>query len=717
MELRKYFDRRFNLRLSRKLAELGYMVETNWESDGRGRRKYMGWDIAGVPETVKAKFSRRSEEIAKLAKELGVTGAVAKDKLGATSRLAKRQDVTLEDCRRYWETRMTPREAKLVQESIDGARHSTHRMPEPQAEAAMAYAVHHSFEREAVVPLTSIEVTAMERSMGAALPEDIERQAKKQGLLIRDGQATTREVLDEERRIVGFARSGRGTCRALAPGLAEPASIGVTLSAEQKQAIRHVWQSKDRVMLVRGIAGVGKTTAMRLAADGIEQQRRPVLALAQSSDASRRVLRDAGFDDAETIAKFLESRAMQKSTAGGVLFLDEGSLIDIPTLSQVFDVAKENNLRIAIWGDKRQHSSVGRGSILETLEEHAGLPVPQITDIKRQSGQYRDAVAALAENDVTRGFDLLRGLGWIHETGPFDGDKRLVDDYLDTIGTRKGNGKNMTAIIIAPTHREGDAITAAVRMRLKEVGMLGDERVFGSLTPLHWTEAECGDAGRYNGTEVVQFIRNTGTFKAGERVPAAAALSASGKAKPSHFAVYATGDIRLAAGDRIRITAGGRSQDGRHTLENGAMYTVDGFTRGGDIRLSNGWVLDKSFGHVAHGYTMTSFAAQGRTVDRVLISMGRESLPAINAEQFYVSVSRGRSKADIYTNMSPIVLRDAIGRSRPRVAAVDLMGRSRMREWGLKARGLARTVQLAYRQLAEKAREVAAPDREVGYGG
>ncbi|MBS0264479.1 MAG: relaxase domain-containing protein [Planctomycetes bacterium] len=717
MDLRKYFDRRFNLRLSHKLAELGYGIEGKWQRDGRGGRKYMGWDITGVPQSVVSKFSRRSAEIEKLAGKWGITDAVAKDQLGAKSRLAKRDDVTLDDYRRYWESRMTPGETKQVEDTIDDARLGRQPSPEPQAEAAMTYAIAHAFERESVVPLTTIEVAAMERSMGTALPEDIERQVKEQGLLIRDGKATTKDVLDEERKVIGFARGGRGACRSLAPGMGEPESRDVKLSAEQKQAIRHIWESKNKVMMVRGIAGVGKTTAMRLAADGIEQHGRKVLALAQSSDASRRVLRDNGFADAETIAMFLENKSMQKNLAGGVLFVDEGSLVDMHTLAQVFAVAKEQELRIAIWGDKRQHGSVSRGSVLTTLEQQAGLPVPEISGIRRQSGQYREAVAALAKGEVTQGFDMLNGLGWIHETGPFDRNGRLVNDYLETIRTEKRTGEKMTAIIIAPTHREGEAITADVRARMKATGQLGpDERVFQSLSPLHWTAAERSDAGRYAGSEVAQFSRNSGKFKAGQKVPAAEALSANGKAKPQHFSVYAQSEIQLASGDAIRITAGGKTKDGKHKLDNGAMYTVQGFTAAGDIRLNNGWVLDKSFGHIAHGYTMTSFAAQGRTVDRVLIAMGRESLPAINAQQVYVSVSRGRTQARIYTNMSYIVLRDAIRKTETRMSAVELMGRTRLHYFGMRARDLARRVPQAFRQLADKAREVTTPEREMSYG-
>jgi hypothetical protein len=94
----------------------------------------------------------------------------------------------------------------------------------------------------------------------------------------------------------------------------------------------------------------------------------------------------------------------------------------------------------------------------------------------------------------------------------------------------------------------------------------------------------------------------------------------------------------------------------------------------GIILLANGWVIGKSFGLVAHGYVTTSHASQGKTVDRVLIAMGRESLPAMSAEQFYVSVSRGRETATIYTDMEPDALRDAIQRSDARRSATELIG-------------------------------------------
>src|SRR5579872_1937129 len=185
MDLRKNFDRRFNQRLASKVAALGYEIETKWTRDAKGGRKYMGWDIKGIPATVINKFSRRTGEIEKLAKELGVAGVVAKDKLGATSRQHKRKDLTLEDYRKYWNSRMTPAQQRAIEMTIQEAERGVHPRPEPGAERATAFAIGHHFDRHAVVPVATLEITAMERSMGAALPEDIEREGRKQGLLVK----------------------------------------------------------------------------------------------------------------------------------------------------------------------------------------------------------------------------------------------------------------------------------------------------------------------------------------------------------------------------------------------------------------------------------------------------------------------------------------------------------------------------------------------------
>ena len=82
------------------------------------------------------------------------------------------------------------------------------------------------------------------------------------------------------------------------------------------------------------------------------------------------------------------------------------------------------------------------------------------------------------------------------------------------------------------------------------------------------------------------------------------------KEVPESTAVYTRSSIKVAAGDVVRVTANGWDKSKRHKLNNGAQYTVSGFTKEGNIALTNGWILSKDFGHLTHGYVSTSHASQ-----------------------------------------------------------------------------------------------------------
>ncbi len=293
IDQRKLFDRYFNQFFSHKAAELGYDVKTLYKPDGKGGQAYRGWDIEGIPQPLIDRTSRRTHEI-DAAEEAIVAAmkerdpdapdhlsALAKDKLGGTTRQAKRKDVTLEDYREYWASLVTPEEGRIVADTIDRAKRGENPPPEHKTEAAMAHAIAHHFQRNSVVEFNDLAITAMEKSMGGALPCDFEPEARRQGILSDGDRATTRAVWEQEQKIIGFARAGKGIFEPLAAGK-ETGLSG--LSDEQKAAVRHVWDSTDQVMLIRGGAGTGKTTMMKPALDKLGA---PVVLLAPSADASR----------------------------------------------------------------------------------------------------------------------------------------------------------------------------------------------------------------------------------------------------------------------------------------------------------------------------------------------------------------------------------------------------------------------------------------------
>ncbi|HKF27818.1 MAG TPA: ATP-binding domain-containing protein [Candidatus Binataceae bacterium] len=87
----------------------------------------------------------------------------------------------------------------------------------------------------------------------------------------------------------------------------------------------------------------------------------------------------------------------------------------------------------------------------------------------------------------------------------------------------------------------------------------------------------------------------------------------------------------------------------------------------------------KSFPHLDHGYTVTSHASQGATVDRVFINIDTtRSRELVNRQQFYVSLSRARHDAQIFTDSREALPR-AISRTANKAIALDAVDGVRLR--------------------------------------
>ena len=140
--------------------------------------------------------------------------------------------------------------------------------------------------------------------------------------------------------------------------------------------------------------------------------------------------------------------------------------------------------------------------------------------------------------------------------------------------------------------------------------------------------------------------------------------------RAGRFQVYEAKQIALAAGDMVRITQNGFTRDNQR-LNNGELRQVKGFTPEGDIKLSNGWVVPKEYGNLTHGYCVTSYSSQSKSVDRVFVAESWESFRAADREQFYVSVSRFKEALTIYTDDKPALL-EAVSKSSARFLAMDL---------------------------------------------
>lgn len=691
-------------RFASRLQELGYSITKTKNA----------FEIAGVPATALEKFSLRTKVINEAAEKLGIISAKAKAKLAVETREAKAPEIPYPELVSRWNKMLEPEERGAIHATIGQPQRVSYRDAEH-----VAFAQNHVFERSSVIDERRLLTTALRHGCGEVTPEGVRAETDRLGLLKREhsGQAmvTTREILEEERKMLAFAVAGKGSCKPLTEGHDFPYGILQSeLSAEQRAAVRHLLSSPDRVMILRGIAGAGKTTLTRDAVKYIRETGKSVVMLAPSGRASRGVLRDEGFDRADTLTQFLNNEKMQAEASGGVIYLDEAGMVGSKTMVKLFDAAARLDARVILAGDKKQNPSVERGSALRVLEEIAGLPLAELTEIRRQSGEYMKAVKLLSEGKAADGFDRLDAMGWVKEMPVMDRYGALAKDYLRKLHTINDPIKDIA--IITPTHAEAEKITEAVRERLMSSKLIDShEREFAQLVPLQWTEAQRNDRDGYAGDEILQIHRNSGEFKAGERVKADAAFASHRPPGAQHFAAYRPGKISLAKGDLIRITAGGKTIDGIHKLETGNVYSVKGFTPNGDIKLNNNWIVGKGFGHIAYGYVSTSQSAQGRTCQHVLIAQTAASFPAGGRENFYVAVSRGRKSATIYTDDKE-ELRNAVQHSDPRLSALELVSEPQPDRWHRIREFAMRRQREMILGAADAARELKhTRQRELGY--
>ena len=186
--------------------------------------------------------------------------------------------------------------------------------PEKGECAAVDLAIEHSFVRDAVVPERKLHTEALKRGLATVTVEGVKGEVEKRPLICSDvdgrKMATTKEMLSLESKLIEFARKGRGRCRPL--GNPERPCSRDWFNDGQKAAVAHVLGSRDRVMIIRGVADTGKTTLEQEIGEALAEAGKPVVALAQSVKASREVLRtEAGFANADTVARFLKDQEMQ----------------------------------------------------------------------------------------------------------------------------------------------------------------------------------------------------------------------------------------------------------------------------------------------------------------------------------------------------------------------------------------------------------------------
>lgn len=673
-----YYEAIYHSTLARALTKRGFIITPDEEKKGRF------WKIEGLSRDFIAHYSQRTKEIEKTAKELGITNEDTKADLGRRTRERKDTDLGSKYLFSLWKSHLWPKFQKEYLATVSQAKRRKHIENTLNLRTIIRSELGQALSSQSVTSEKKLLARILQRTAGHyEIPES--KGALEDEQIIRgsvDGRdwITTAEAHRQERSVIGFTRKGLNSRAPLGHGDYEIQFEQI--NDQQRAAVQHIWNSTDRVMVLRGGAGVGKTRGVMVeAVAGIQRAGHKVFLFATSLPTMRDLVKE-GYKSAVTIQKLIANKEMQAQVGeNAVIWVEEAGMMDVASMEKLFDLANDYNWRIILSGDEKQHKPTKRGDAMRILREEARLPVAEVTEILRQNGVYKQAVEAIEQGKIDKGWSILESMGAIIEA---QGDNRLEKLASDYLGTTE---RSDSVLVVAPTNLERQQVTEKIRTVLRQHKMIGRrETSMPFLRNLYFEPDSKQDVLRYQPGMIIRYRYSAmGGIRGGDMF-VVEGLSDEGKLygrdqngdvkilplnKPDVFDVYAQETRKFSAGDRVRATEVGYTKEGRK-LEKGEFYTIQNFTKDGEIELSNEMVVPKDYAFLDHGYSSTSVSAQGLTVDTVLLAMGKDSIPAMSKEQFYVSTSRGKRNVRIYVD-DIVRVRDAVKISGERPFASQLV--------------------------------------------
>jgi conjugative relaxase-like TrwC/TraI family protein len=656
--------------LAQRLQQLGYEIE-----QGKSGQP----EIKGYTQEYLNASSPRRQQIKEHLEEQGLRGAGAAQIAAHQTREEKLSSLSHEAMRARHEELAAAygyQPQRVVQEAQARAARGHQRSEEREtpAQEALTYARDRNIEREAVVDERVLIRDALRRSMGESsfweVLQNLEYRIRS-GEFVEVGRErpngadrilTTREMLGYERDNITRMQTGQQRHDPLVSEEARQELSGKFghLSNSQRRAVEEILSSRDQMVGLEGVAGAGKTTSLAAIREAAEHQGYQVEGLAPTSRAAHQ-LEEPG----------IHSSTLQRHLAGPhrdhaerhVYIVDESSLASTRQVNE-FLRRLEGKDRVIFVGDTRQHQGVEAGRPFQQLQE-AGMHTAHLDEIIRQKDPaLKHVVEQLAHGHVREAIDDLRQQGRVHEIPN-------RQERLEAVAKAYAEQPDRT-LVVSPDNRSRREINERIHRELQSNGRVEEqEHRLTVLVPRQemtgadrqWaSQYELGDIVRYTrgsksvGVQSGEYVHVTGVHREKNLLTVERDSGQQLTYDPHRLhgvSVYREAEREFSAGDRIQFTAPYRDE----RIANRQLGTVEQIDAGGDLQIRLDSAQQVQFNirehpHIDHGYAVTSHSSQGATADRVLVHVDTEQAhdQLVNSRLAYVSVSRGRCDAQIYTN-------------------------------------------------------------------
>ena len=662
-----------------------------------------GFEISGWPRAALEAFSSRRRQILDFIREKGWRYDARTAQMATLATRARKNEPRRAELEALW--RDFAEERGLAKRTLRkiGARH-----PEPPTALEIAWRVLEQLEeRASVFPAREALALALAHRPGLYRLEEIEGAfadlQRDRHLLpaIRRGVGaawTTARAVRAEREVLARMKAGIGAVKPLAAH-AVPEEALAGLSDGQREAVRSILESRDRVLGVQGHAGSGKTVMLRRAVSCLGG--RPVLGLAPSASAARTLSRETGLAcrtlqwfltrcrevadgvaDAETLAR------LKERYGGAVVVVDEMSLAGTAQARSLLRIAERLEVaRLVLVGDKRQLRGVEAGQPFRQMQQ-AGMGVVEMDELRRQRDpDLRAAVGEMIEGEP--GAALARLGGNLQEVPAEE-----IAPVAAGLWLRLSAQARAATALLVPTRALRAGVEEAVREGLEAEGTLhGRAMEIETLVPLNLTRAETGDPRNWREGDIALFNRDMKHYRIA-RDDACTVMAveedrvrlAHGDGRPRHLKpgselryrldLFEAKTLRIREGERLRWTRNDRQRglangDRMEVLEIGKGVLWMGLPDGREMSFARN---DPQLRHLAYAYASTVHAAQGQTHDRVIAVLDTGAGPLVNQQTLYVQLGRAREQAVVLTDNREQLVETLEANTGARLTALEAIG-------------------------------------------